>query len=187
MEFREGSIKRVRSMYKRLFQGVVLSTAIIFLGAADATAAKKKPMRVKGSMKGTLTLSPTNITSGVYTLRVDAVGSLSHLGRATAVWEGDLSLDANLQPTPLTGLGWTLTSKNGGSLQGTLTWTATAVTNQPLVYSLSGTFQTTGGTGRLRGATGEGSVTGTINAATGKTTLHLDALVNNPRSKKLRL
>ena len=173
-------------MYNRLFQVAVLSTAVVLLGATDLFAAKKKSTRVKGTLKGTLTLSPTNITSGVYMIRVDTVGSLSHLGRSTAVWQGDASIDANLVPTPLTGLGWTLTNKNGGSMSGTLTWTATAVTNQPLVYSLTGTFQTTGGTGRLRGAVGQGSVTGTIDAGTGKATIHLNALVDTPRSKKLK-
>ena len=173
-------------MYNRLVQAIVLSTIVSLLGATDAFAAKK-PTRVKGAMKGTLTLSPTNLTGGVYTLTVNTVGSLSHLGRSEGVWQGDVSVDATtLEPMPLTGLGWTLTTKQGGSLQGTLIWSATGVTNQPLVYSLTGTFAITGGTGRLRGATGQGSVTGTVDATTGKVRIHLDALVNTLRSKKLK-
>jgi hypothetical protein len=163
----------------------ILVLAAVFMGlAADDALAAAKAKRVKGNLRGTATYSPTNVAAGVYTVTVQARGNLSHLGWARATWQGEISLDANLQPTALTGLGFTLTTPQG-TLSGPITWTATTSTNEPGVYSLSGTFQTAaGGTRKLQGATGHGTVTATINVLTGKTTIQIDALVTKLRRKE---
>jgi hypothetical protein len=169
-------------MFNKLFRFLTLSAVLAIVATANVSAAPKaKAKRVKGSLAGNLTYSPTNIAAGVYSVTVQSVGTLSHLGRVKGVWQGDVALDANLSATPLTGLGWTLTNQVG-TLHGTILWQATNSAS-PLVYSVTGTFQTAGGTGRLQGANGQGTITGTINALTGKSTLHLDALVNGLRTK----
>jgi len=170
-------------MFNKLFRVLTLSAVLAIVATASVSAAPKaKARHVKGAFNGTLTYSPTNVAAGVYTVTVESVGTLSHLGRTKAVWQGTVSLDAAFNVTPLTGLGWTLTNQ-AGTLQGTIVWQATNST-QALTYSVTGAFQTTGGTGKLRGATGQGTLTGTINALTGKANLHLDALVNGLRTKK---
>lgn len=166
-------------MYTTLFKGLVLSTLCTVLGASAALSATKAS-RVHGTLKGNVTFSPTNIAVGAYTVKVECKGALSHLGRSGVVWEGNLSLDGTLQPKPLAGLGWSLKSAQGSTLRGTIIWQAHS-TNSPGNYTISGTLQTTDGTGRLQGATGQGRITGTINALTRKATLRVDGLLNTVR------
>jgi hypothetical protein len=171
------------SMTKKLLRNVLLFSIVIFLGSTSLFAAPKAK-RVKGMLRGTVTYSPTNIAAGVYTVTVDAVGTLSHLGRTTASWQGDISLDSSLQATPLTGLGFTITTPKG-VLRGPILWQATNSTSNPTVYLLSGMFQSTSGTRHLQNATAQGSVTATIDVLTGKTTIHLNGLLNGRSTKPL--
>lgn len=160
-------------------KSIVLAAVALLLGAS-VTFAAPIAQRIHGTLKGDVTFSPTNIAGGTYTLKVNTIGALSHLGRSTVTWEGNLSLDANLQPTPLAGLGWSLKSAQGSTLSGTIQWEAHS-TNSPGIYTITGTLQTTNGTGRLQGATGQGRLTGTINATTRKATLRVNGLLTRPR------
>ena len=152
------------------------------MACAEAAAAQTAK-RVKGVLKGAVTYSPSEIAAGVYTVRVEAEGAVSRLGRSEAIWQGDVALDDNLQPTALSGFGWALASAQGGTLSGTITWEATSSTTNPAVYSLTGTFQSTSGTGKLQGASASGSVKATIDALTGKTKIELDGLMSKTPKK----
>jgi hypothetical protein len=169
-------------MQKIFAQALALVLVVTFLGTTASQAAPKHH-RVHGDFKGKVTFSPTNITSGSYTVKVEADGSLSGLGRCHVVWEGLVSLDANLQATAGPGLGWKFTQPNGSTLQGTIQWQASSSTNQPGIYLATGLLQSTQGTGKLEGATGQGTILAHINALKGKATLHLDGFVNLPRRK----
>jgi hypothetical protein len=164
------------TMNNQFFKALALFALVTLSGTASVLCAPKES-RIHGTLKGTVTFAPTNIVAGVYMVKVEAAGALSHLGRSKAVWEGNVSLSTNLQATPLGGLGWKLTGAEGSTLQGTIQWQASS-TNHPGIYSLTGTLQSTGGPGRDQNATGHGTITATLNARTHAATLQVNGLLS---------
>src|ERR1041384_457518 len=104
-------------------RALIVFTLITVFGAA-VVLAPPNSKKVKGTINGTIAFTPPNVTSGVYAIRVECEGTLPHLGRARAVWEGSASLDAHLVATPLPGAGWSIESADGSALQGALQWQA---------------------------------------------------------------
>ena len=157
------------------FRALIAFTLVTLLGTAAVFSAPK-PKKVKGTIDGTITFSPSVVAPGIYTIKVECAGALSNLGRTEAVWEGDALLDANLAATSLAAMGWRLTTANGSTMQGTLEWHAQN-NSLPGSYTVMGTLHLVSGTGRYQGATGDCALVGTTNVVTGRVTFRLDGEV----------
>ena len=147
-------------------------TLVTMFGAA-AVFAPPNSKKVKGTIDGTIVFTPPNVTAGIYAIRVECEGTVSHLGRARAVWEGNASLDSGLVATPLTGLGWSITSADGSTMRGPLQWHPQNG-DLPGIYTVTGAFELAAGTGRFQGATSSGTIRGIVNVLTGRVTIQLD-------------
>jgi hypothetical protein len=147
---------------------------LVTLFAVAPAFAGPKAKKVKGHLTGGIVFTPPNVAAGIYGIRVDCTGQLSHLGKCQAVWEGDASVDAEFAATPLAGLGWRITAADGSTMRGDLDWQAlNAIV--PGIYTVIGHFQLSAGTGRFAGATGTGALRGTVNVLTGKSSFQLEA------------
>ena len=162
-------------MHTPSFRALIAFTLVTLFGTGAVFSAPK-PKKVKGTIDGTITFSPSVVAPGVYAIKVECAGALSTLGRTKAVWEGNASLDANLAATALAGLGWKLTAADGSTMQGTLVWQAQN-NSLPGSYSVIGTLHLVSGTGRYQGATGSCAIVGTTNVVTGKVSFRLDGEV----------
>jgi hypothetical protein len=168
-------------MKQTMLKNILVLAACALLGTSSGLAADKF-VRVKGDLKGGVTYSPTNIAAGTYTVKVETEGGLSHLGRARAIWQGQILLDMNLNATPVPPASWTVTTAHGET-QGTVTWQAQS-TGKPGTYGVIGIFQVNGGTGRFNSVTGNGILRGTVNPLRLKSKISVDAVLRIPKAKK---
>jgi len=152
---------------------LLVFTLITVFGTA-AVLAPPNSKKVKGTINGTIVFTPPNVTSGIYTITVECEGTLPHLGRCRAVWEGNASLDAGLVATPLAGTGWRIEAADGSTMHGAIQWHPQNG-SVPGVYTVTGPFQLVAGTGRFEDATGRGTISGTVNVLTRKASIQLDA------------
>jgi hypothetical protein len=164
-------------MIKQSATRKVLSVMMLMtLFGTNALLSDPKPERISGNVNGSIAFAPDVIAPGVYAVSVTAEGALSHFGHTQLVWEGDLELNSELEPTPLAGLGWRLTIAQGSTIEGTLVWQA-QTTLLPGVYMMTGTFQVGSGTDRYKGATGNGTIQGTVNVLTGSARIAVEGEV----------
>jgi hypothetical protein len=154
-------------------KALLVFTLITVFGAV-VVLAPPNSKKVKGTINGTIVFTPPDVTAGIYAIRVECEGTLPHLGRCRAVWEGNASLDAGLVATPLTGTGWSIESADGSTMHGAVQWHPQNG-SVPGVYTVTGPFQLVAGTGRFEDATGRGTISGTVNVLTRKASIQLDA------------
>jgi hypothetical protein len=95
---------------------------------------------------------------------------LSHLGRVTLRTEAEINLVTGVQLSQVT-----FTAPNGDRLRASSVGTGTPA--GPTTIRFSGTSSITGGTGRFAGATGEMSVEGTVDNASGDARFSYDGWI----------
>ena len=148
------------------------SVAVLLLAVAGLTATAKK---VTGDLHGTTTATPT--VGNEVQLHVAVDGNLPHVGRCSAVLDGAATVgpgDTFTAIPPTTGV---VTVPNGDEIHFVLNWTSVAV--GPGLQRISGPFQLTSGTGRFKGAAGDGLYEALINTGTGETSSHVSGTLRN--------
>jgi hypothetical protein len=123
------------------------------------------PFKAVLQTQETLALDPVDCVSAPFLQgTTTGSGSATLLGKITGV-----STDC-ISPTDgsytFSNGHMTLTTANGDTLTADYSGSLTPTANYP-VFSLSGTYRITGGTGRLAGATGTGTLQGLDNIASG--------------------
>jgi hypothetical protein len=151
--------------------------AAVFISAATpATAGDLVPF--KATFTGSSTSGPGFPCAA---LRSDIVGGghATHLGNFTTVQHHCFDL---ADPTLAFTEGfYTFTGANGDTIFGTYHGHLVPII-APSVFAIVGEFTIEGGTGRFVGATGGGTASGTLNVATGVTTVMLDGVISSPGS-----
>ena len=150
-------------------KSLLVFTLITMFGAA-AVFAPPNSKKVNGTLNGTVVYTPPVVAAGTYAIRVECTGTLPHLGRARAVWEGSALVDASLAATALPGAAWNIESADGSTMRGPVQWHAQNGT-APGDYTVTGPFQIVGSTGRFQGTSGGGTIRGALNVLTGKATI----------------
>jgi hypothetical protein len=131
--------------------------------------------------KATFTGSSTSGPGGpCAVLRSDIAGEghATHLGNFTTVQHH--CFDPGDPTFAFTEGFYTFTGANGDTIFGT--YHGHLVPIAPPVFAIVGEFTIEGGTGRFVGATGGGTASGTLNVATGVTTVMLDGVISSPGS-----
>lgn len=146
--------------------GAILLSALLAAGIAQA--GDEVPLKAKvvtmvtGEIPGTFPVLATIITEGG--------GTCSHQGKVTVYAESTLTW------TPygllIEGTGTSI-GADGDEIH---TWLTALSTAEP--GNLEGTFEITGGTGRFAGATGSGTVVGTLNEAGDAQTAIYEGTIN---------
>jgi hypothetical protein len=148
--------------------------AVFICAATPATAGDLVPF------KATFTGSSTSGPGAPCAVRSDIVGEghATHLGNFTTVQHHCFD---PLDPTfAFTEGFYTFTGANGDTIFGT--YHGHLVPIDGPVFAIVGEFTIEGGTGRFVGATGGGPASGTLNVATGVTTVMLDGVISSPGS-----
>ena len=155
-------------------QRLSVGCTILFLAAGlNHLEAQTVEHRFDGRQQGQFSFTPMTLTAGTKTVEITAAGPVARFGASKTVIRGDVDLDADLRPMPRPPGTWTMTAANGDRIEGTFVWRGTP-TGQFGVFTLTGTYQITRGTGRFENATGTGTGTGHLNAVTGATTFAWD-------------
>jgi len=132
--------------------------------------------------KATFTGSSTSVPGfPCAVLRSDIVGGghATHLGNFTTVQHH--CFDPGDPTFAFTEGFYTFTGANGDTIFGTYHGHLVPII-APSVFAIVGEFTIEGGTGRFVGATGGGPASGTLNVATGVTTVMLDGVISSPGS-----
>jgi hypothetical protein len=151
--------------------------AAVFISAATpATAGDLVPF--KATFTGSSTSGPGFPCAA---LRSDIVGGghATHLGKFTTVQHH--CFDPADPTLAFTEGFYTFTGANGDTIFGTYHGHLVPII-APSVFAIVGEFTIEGGTGRFVGATGGGTASGTLNVATGVTTVMLDGVISSPGS-----
>jgi hypothetical protein len=117
-------------------------------------------------------------TTGILRVAIPAEGQATHLGNST--WYSEMWVDTTppfpLPPMPfIQGGEMTFTAANGAELSGT--FEGFAIPN-PTGTEFWGTYEITGGTGRLSGTTGDGRYWGAVVGTEGM--LYFDGMLYKP-------
>ena len=150
--------------------------AAVFICAATPVAARDL-VPFKATFTGSSTSGPGGPCAA---LRSDIAGGghATHLGNFTTVQHHCFD---PADPTGAFTEGfYTFTGANGDTIFGT--YHGNLVPFAPPVFAIVGEFTIEGGTGRFVGATGGGTASGTLNVATGVTTVMLDGVISSPGS-----
>ena len=144
----------------------ILALLIMFSASPIAFASESESTRFKASFSGpfhTIASTPTTIT-----VAVTGEGRATHLG--------DSDLSATVTIVLATGVGTstdTTITASGDEHEDNLFLTTVTSETAPSpqgIIILSGTYTITGGTGEFRGATGSGTVSGTVSIPAGTVT-----------------
>jgi hypothetical protein len=150
--------------------------AAVFICAATPAAARDL-VPFKATFTGNSTSGPGGPCAA---LRSDILGGghATHLGNFTTVQHH--CFDPGDPTFAFTEGFYTFTGANGDTIFGT--YHGNLVPFAPPVFAIVGEFTIEGGTGRFVGATGGGTASGTLNVATGVTTVMLDGVISSPGS-----
>jgi len=151
--------------------------AAVFICAATPVAARDL-VPFKATFTGSSTSGPGGPCAA---LRSDIAGGghATHLGNFTTVQHHCFD---PADPTGAFTEGfYTFTGANGDTIFGTYHGHLVPII-APSVFAIVGEFTIEGGTGRFVGATGGGTASGTLNVATGVTTVMLDGVISSPGS-----
>jgi len=158
------------------------TSAAAALGASDgnasnlaAHAAEEKEVRFKGSLEGTVTVTP--LTPPFVSVLIQASGQATHLGRFTV----EIPHTVNQALRMASGT-WLFTAANGDTL--TAEFTGVATLTAPGVLSTTETATITGGTGRFAGATGSFTAERVFTMATSTTTGSFEGTISSPGAAK---
>ena len=151
-------------------RAALIAGALLVSLAGPVSAGDQVPFR--GTLEGTATITP--LTPPMVSVRIEATGSATYLGRFT------LEAPHVVNQATLTAVGtYLITAANGDTITADLAGTATMV-EPPYVISITETATVTGGTGRFAGATGSIQVERIFNRATGVTTGTLSGWISTP-------
>ena len=151
--------------------------AAVFISATTpASASDQVPF--KATFTGSSTSGPGAPCAA---LRSDILGGghATHLGNFTTVQHH--CFDPGDPTFAFTEGFYTFTGANGDTIFGTYHGHLVPII-APSVFAIVGEFTIEGGTGRFVGATGGGPASGTLNVATGVTTVMLDGVISSPGS-----
>jgi hypothetical protein len=147
---------------------VLAGVLLCWASVVSPLQAQNAVLPFKGKQDGQFSFTPMTLEAGRKTVQIIATGPVSQFGMSRTVILGDVDLDAELRPTPLPPGSWTLTAANGDRVEGEFVWRGTP-TGTFGVFTLTGTYRITSGTGRFHNATGGGTGTGHLNAVSGAT------------------
>jgi len=152
--------------------------AAVFICAATPAAARDL-VPFKATFTGSSTSGP-GAPCAAPALRSDilGVGHATHLGKFTTVQHH--CFDPGDPTFAFTEGFYTFTGANGDTIFGTYHGHLVPIGGP--VFAIVGEFTIEGGTGRFVGATGGGTASGTLNVATGVTTVMLDGVISSPGS-----
>ncbi len=151
-------------------RAALIAGALLVGLAGPVSAGGEVPFR--GTLAGTASVTP--LTPPMVSVRIEATGTATHIGRFT------LQAPHVVNQATLTAVGtYLITAANGDTITADLAGTATMV-EPPNVVSITETATVTGGTGRFAGATGTIQVERIFNRATGVTTGTLTGWISNP-------
>ena len=151
-------------------RAALIAGALLVSLAGPVSAGDQVPFR--GTLEGTATITP--LTPPMVSVRIEATGSATYLGRFT------LEAPHVVNQATLTAAGtYLITAANGDTITADLAGTATMV-EPPYVISITETATVTGGTGRFAGATGSIQVERIFSRATGVTTGTLSGWISTP-------
>ena len=140
-----------------------------------AHAAGEKEVPFKGSLEGTVTVTP--LTPPLASVLIEASGQATHLGRFT------VEIPHTVNQALRMGSGtYVFTAANGDTL--TAEFTGVATLTAPGVLSTVETATITGGTGRFVGATGSFTAERVFNMATSTTTGSFEGTISSPGATK---
>src|SRR5256712_2191906 len=158
-------IFRVRIVHaKNAASLAILALLMMFSASPIALASESESTRFKASFSGPFQIIASTLTT--ITVAVTGEGRATHLG--------DSDLSATVTIVLATGVGTstdtTITGASGDEDEGNLFLTTVTSETPPSpqgIIILSGTYTITGGTGELGGATGSGTVSGTVSIPAG--------------------
>lgn len=151
-------------------RAALIAGALLVGLAGPVSAGGEVPFR--GTLAGTASVTP--LTPPMVSVRIEATGTATHIGRFT------LQAPHVVNQATLTAVGtYLITAANGDTITADLAGTATMV-EPPNVVSITETATVTGGTGRFAGAAGTIQVERIFNRATGVTTGTLTGWISNP-------
>ena len=162
--------------------GVLIPLLLACFAAVFICAATPVAARDLVPFKATFTGSSTSVSGfPCAVLRSDIVGGghATHLGNFTTVQHH--CFDPGDPTGAFTEGFYTFTGANGDTIFGTYHGHLVPII-APSVFAIVGEFTIEGGTGRFVGATGGGTASGTLNVATGVTTVMLDGVISSPGS-----
>jgi hypothetical protein len=157
------------------YMAASLVAAAMISVTTPASASDQVPF--KATFTGSSTSGPGDPCA---VLRSDIAGGghATHLGNFTTVQHH--CFDPGDPTLAFTEGFYTFTGANGDTIFGT--YHGNLVPIAPPVFAIVGEFTIEGGTGRFVGATGGGTASGTLNVATGVTTVMLDGVISSPGS-----
>jgi len=140
-----------------------------------AHAAEEKEVPFKGSLEGTVTVTP--LTPPFASVLIEGSGQATQLGRFTVEIPHTVNQAARM------GSGtYVFTAANGDTL--TAEFTGVATLTAPGVLSTTETATITGGTGRFAGATGSFTAQRVFDIATSTTTGSFEGTISSPGATK---
>ena len=146
---------------KGLTLGLLLAL-VAAIGIFAVAAAAQKPMSGSISLVG----GPAADCEGGMEIWATGDGTLAHIGKVTIVSTNCTGRDNNKGPTGLWDGKATFETADGATIEATFEGSQKAPVGTIAEYTTTMTI--TGGTGRLKGATGAWTIAGTIDFSTGK-------------------
>jgi hypothetical protein len=162
-------------MRTKLRRASVLAVILTALAVPQAFAGAQVPL--KGSDRGTFTLTADGCGAGVFAVAVTDAGRATHLGR--------YAYHSNECFNAATGLfsgTFTMTAANGDTISGTYAGAVVAVAGDLGFYEQENVI--TGGTGRFAGASGAFHLSGIANLATLESSQKLSGTLSSPGAAK---
>lgn len=148
----------------RVLRIAAVTTSIALLAPAVHAERPAVPFKASLNTEETLGFNPVACPTAFLQGTTVGTGNASHMGSVT-LRSTDCVVQVDGQITFTDGR-LVLTAANGDQLSASYSGMLLP-SAEPPVYSLSGSYTVTGGTGRFKGATGSGSLQGSSNIVTG--------------------